>query len=206
MKILIPEIKSKLNLTQDWSFTISAEDNNYIARKYFDLHDMNFSSDPFIFTLTKDTILTVYNINLKRYLKGYGYVTFRITKADNTLHDYADLDFTARLEDVNNIEFEYLPCNEDTLSLIHKLNLEIKKELSASVHHTFMKLVLNCKTINTIRPKEKPDKFIKKLSTKFEKMRNSTEYSTLNKKENKDIIISILTKYIRAYKLNVFLD
>lgn len=159
MNLFLPEIGSKLKLTSDWTFVLYYEYRNSSMFKI-----LNTDTKTSIVRIPKDTILNIDRIYIRKGVSAYSSVTFTIPKVINKKHPLGGSRFWAKLSDVNNIEFELLSCNEKTLELIKNIDDKTKILLNSIQQSYFMKLLLDGKTINNIRPQESPEHFIMKLN------------------------------------------
>lgn len=191
MNLFVPEIGSKLKLTSDWTFVLYYEYRNNSMFKI-----LNIDTKTSIVRIPKDTILNVDRIYIRKGVSAYSSVTFTIPKVINKKHPLGGSRFWAKLSDVNNIEFELLSCNEKTLELIKNIDDKTKILLSSTQQSYFMKLLLDGKTINNIRPQESPEHFIMKLNVDINKFKSKHPSITCD-------LTFEMEKLLRKYKLEL---
>lgn len=131
MKMFIPEIGTKIQLTENWNFTICSENANKsiikkmampidlsIARirdyllKQNRITQEEYDSNPYEIniSLEKGTVLCIEKVNLRRakglYKTEYDSVSFRIPKKCGNPKQIESARFRVNLSDVNKINFK----------------------------------------------------------------------------------------------------
>lgn len=197
MNLFIPEIGTKLKLTASWTFVLCGESRN---AKLFQLlgKTMSYRCNEVV-TIPEGTTLSVDRIYIRKGVSNYSSVTFTIPKDVNKKHPLAGSRFWAKLSDANKIEFELLECNEETLALITKIDEKTKIVLPSIDQSRFMKMLLNNKTINQVRPKEPPSHFVLKVFSTMQKFCKERPHMD---KVTKDNLEKALLVFIRAHKLS----
>ena len=199
MNLFIPEIGTKLKLTNSWNFNLFNEYRNSSFLKFIDPY--NKIVDSVKVTMPTDTILSVDRIYIRKGVSGYSSITFNISKLDNKKHPLAGYRFLVKLSDANNIEFELLNCNEESLSLIKQIDSRTKENLSAKTQSKFMKLFLVNKTVNNIRPSELPSFYIDKIVYLIGEYRKDSMLLGYDIHMTPDKLEEILIPFIRMYKI-----
>lgn len=173
MKLFIPEIGNRLILTKDWEFTLYWE---YRNSKMLDKLGKEFSfhskAKNYNVVIPAGTILGVDRIYIRKGVSNFSSVTFTIPKVENKKNSLSGTRFWASLSDVNKIEFELLTCNEDTLSNLRKINDDLKKLIVEPQQHSyFMKVLLNGKTLNMIRPQEDINTYLREANNRLSEIK-----------------------------------
>lgn len=206
MKLFMPEIGSKLRLTEDWKFILYSEYRNKklltAVGKPFSYHSNNQN---YIVTIPEGTVLTIDRVYIHKGVSAYSSVTFNIPKKENPRHKFAGTRFWAKLSDVNNIEFELLSCNEKTMELIREIDDKTKVVLDSLEQSGFMNMLLDGKTVNNVRPQEIPSHFINKLVETLDKF-IAIKGNHGNKEKTNEELRKVLASYIRAHKIASFID
>jgi len=129
-------------------------------------------------------------------------VTFTIPKLLNKKNPFAGTRFWTKLSDVNKIEFEFVSCNEDTLNLIKNIDEKTKTVLSSIEQSRFMKILLDNKTVNNIRPQEQPSHFIMRVDDAMKEFLSGRDYLDRSvQQETKNNLEKALIVFIRAHKI-----
>ena len=210
MKLLIPEISSKLKLIKDWDFLLY---KNYLNTKFVNilipLGKFDKQSLCEFVTIPKDTILNVSKIYIKMGVSSQSSLTFTITKKDNKKHPLAGAKFWASLNDVNEIEFENLECNTETLQLIQDVYEDLRKNYDTSKIDSFLSIVLDGKNVNNIRPVIKPDMFLYKcVKVANKKVDINRNFNNHNKEEKLFFrnMVEYFVPLLRKFKINNILQ
>lgn len=176
MKLFLPEIGNRLVLTKDWEFVLYWESRNAkliekMGFKYEHIwsHKQNsHKKQNFLVTMPIGTVLSVDRIYIRKGNAGFSSVSFRIPKVENKKHTFSGVRFWASLSDVNQIEFDLLTCNEETLNDLRRINDELKKEIiDPQAHNYFMNIVLGGKTLNMIRPQENTITYLREATKRL---------------------------------------
>ena len=198
MNLFIPEIGTKLKSTSDWTFVLYQE---YRNSKMISAICQTFSwgrdQKSWLVTVPAETIISIDRIYVRKGVSDFSSVTFTIPKVLNKKSKFAGSRFWVKLSDVNKVEFELVSCNEDTLNLIKKIDEKTKEVLPSITQSHFMKMLLDGKTVNMIRPQEPPSYFVIRV------------YSTMvefckKEKLEKDIQLKLeraLISFVRAHKI-----
>lgn len=118
MKLFIPTIGTKLNLLEDWTFTLHEERRNIefgkglglpMREAYWTIRDPG----QWMVTLPKDAQLIVDRIYIRKGLNDFDSVSFRVnthlTAIEVRRLNMPKGRFWAKLEDVNNLDVEVVP-------------------------------------------------------------------------------------------------
>jgi hypothetical protein len=210
MKITIPEIGSKIKLTEDWYFKLYHSNDNQSLFQTFE------PTYKFIFGVTKGyieakipkgTILSFDNLYLSKGSGLHNSLKFSIPKRINKNNPLGGAKFHAPLIDSNTIEYEMMDCNQDTLSLASRIcNTVIKlSDGNISKADGFIKLIIGGTTgINSYRPLDEPTVFLKKAIVKLKKFKQPNYYYYQNPSEFNEVkteLISILEADFRKIKI-----
>lgn len=124
MLLYIPTIGTRLVLSRPWTFELHGESRNFVmaselglrlsdGRMYLDMDTNKWVRTPAQsspVTLPVDTELSVDRIYIRRGLKGFDSITFRlITTSHPKLAGKKSLRFWAKLADVNTMEVANFP-------------------------------------------------------------------------------------------------
>lgn len=105
MRMFIPELRSKIRLTADWSFELFKEYRNTDLISAMNL-DNRLESHKV--SIPEGTVLTVDRIYIRQGQTDFNSVTFRVFDSpDELLMCKPKPRFWAKLSDVNQIEFEH---------------------------------------------------------------------------------------------------
>lgn len=208
MNMFIPEISSKLILTDDWCFMLYNEARNLKLFKSLNLDSS--SNKNHLITIPKDTILTVKRIYIKHSQSAYSSLTFSINKKDSPDKRFWSANFWASLLDVNKIQFKLKECNEELLNDIEKSLILIKNLTIRPVDYRWIEsILLDNLNINTFRSSEDSFSFFLKaydrLDEILKRMPKNTGMLYINLlKESMKIMSFNLRKYkIRKLLLTV---
>ena len=127
MKMYIPQIGDVINLTEDWEFNLHHENRNKdLLVEFFNFDKVKYI--PYIennkfnsFKLLKDTILTIDRIYIRKGNDDFSSITFNAIFPNGFKGR-----FWAKLEDVNNIEFEIMKIKDINIkftSFIQKIEI-----------------------------------------------------------------------------------
>lgn len=111
MNMYIPEIGDVIKLNSNWTFKLYKEFRNSSLYKYFfdeELESYNSSSEQTKYkeiTLDKDTLLMIDRIYIRKGSSDFSSISFKIKNQKNNLR------FWAKLNDVNNIDFDLIYLN-----------------------------------------------------------------------------------------------
>jgi hypothetical protein len=209
-KITIPEIGSKLKLTKDWCFRISHSKDN---ESFFQIFDKSYKFSYGVTTgsleaiIPKGTILSIDRLNISRGSGIYNSIKFSIPKRINNNSLFGGTKFYATLSDSNNIEFELIDCNQQTLDLATSINKSILKLTDGNIRKAeiFIKAIIGATTgIKSFRPQETPTVFLKKAIAKLNKIKHNYYYYYNNQSEFENIkteLISTLEADLRKLKI-----
>lgn len=105
MKLFIPTIGTKIELTENWYFTLHEERRNSVLWKAVMGKEIDrWDCHGFVTTLLPaGTVLSISRIYIRQGLKGFDSISFIIKSCPNKKMKGR---FWAKLEDVNKIEFE----------------------------------------------------------------------------------------------------
>lgn len=107
MKLFIPELGTNLLLTEDWTVTIHPERRNEGFYKFTKRPCEGYfckGAEVFTYTIPKGSVLSVERIYIRAGAKDFSSITFRYIP----IKGKAGIRFWAKLEEVNNIEFELI--------------------------------------------------------------------------------------------------
>lgn len=209
MKLLIPEIGTKLKLIEDWTFLLQSEYRNEKLFKKLEL-DMNKSKTRIV-TIPKDTIMTVDRIYIKKGSNSYSSLTFNIPKKENKKHPLGGSRFWASLTDVNQIEFEQLECNEETLEMIQILNNELRDKHNNHIISEFFSKALGGRNVNNVRPDYTPFILLNKCRkvAKEQFVNYNNGFSSSHNKyyiEAYDDIVKLVELKFRKFKIDMLIN
>jgi len=204
MKLFIPEIGTKLKLTEDWNFVLYEE---YRNEKMFKAIGKTFTSNyrsstpptNHIVKIPADTILNIDRVYIRKGVSDFSSITFTISKKENKKHKFAGTRFWVKLSDVNEIHYELVSCNEKTMALIHEIDEKTKMCMESIDQSKFMKLILDGNTVNNVRPQELPSHFINKVISAIKEFNVSKKVVRNYELEHE------LFSFIRAHKIASFL-
>jgi hypothetical protein len=110
MKLFIPELGTNIILTKDWTVTIHPERRNKgffkFLNKPFDFWPYK-GIEKFTYTIPKGSKLSIERIYIRAGAKDFSSVTFRYIPVKGK----AGIRFWAKLDEVNQIEFEHVESN-----------------------------------------------------------------------------------------------
>lgn len=120
MKLFIPELGTKIKLTEHWTFKLYAEERNFSLFKQKELEDIKKASQKAwqsdfwwkaqlkvhedwakIHSLEEGTVLVVDRIYIRKGAKNFSSLSFKIPGQKKR--------FWVKLNDVNNIECDIIP-------------------------------------------------------------------------------------------------
>ena len=209
MKMFIPEIGSRITLSEDWMvITNSLDYSSKILLQENGLLTETKRDDGYVlyyhFTIPKDMTLSIKKVNLKRGRSTSNGIEFYIPKPKQPDKRFGTVTFKVLLPDLDDLEFELAEKDEDTFNFAMDF-LSVMREEHGGHTNTYReieKILLNNKTMLSFSPQQKIATFAKSVSNRFEKYNyDGYHYS----KEMKDIHKKFNT-YNRRYKISKVLD
>jgi hypothetical protein len=209
MKMFIPEIGSRITLSEDWMVVTNTLDySSRILLAENDLVTETKREDGYVlyynFTIPKGTTLSIKQVKLKRGKSMSNGVEFYIPKPKQPDKRFGTVQFKVLLPDLDDLEFELAEKNEETFNFAMDF-LSVLREENGGHTNTYReieKIILNNKTMLSFSPQQKISSFAKSVSNRFEKY-DYTGYQY--NKEMKDIHKKFNT-YNRRYKISKVLD
>lgn len=202
MNLFVPDIGTRLKLTENWNVIIQDEYRVNILEK------MGITSErdkKYLIIIPKDTILTVKKIYVRQGNATYSSVSFSIKKKDcpnNKLMEGSK--FWASLSDVNRLQFELETCNEETLESITLLYDNLKKTIPGNPFNKIVKTIFSNGNIVKLRPQEDGYIFFQDMFSRIEK--DLSFKSILDKEKLYDEVMLIINKGYRKYKLRSLIE
>ena len=153
MNLFIPDIGSRLKLTEDWKFILQPE---YRNEKLFKNLGKSYSDQKkYLVTIPKETVLTVKRVYIRQGQSAYSSVTFGITKKSCPNNKNLESSkFWASLGDVNRLKFELEDCNEETLESITALYDNLKEYVPLHLFNHVSKLMFENANLVKVRPQD----------------------------------------------------
>ena len=209
MKMFIPEIGSRITLSEDW----------LVMTNYMDYDSENLLRDNglltetkradgmsiyYTFTIPKGMTLSIKKVNLKRGKSNSNGVQFYVPKPKQIDSRYATLTFTVLLPDLLDLEFELEDKNEDTFKFAMDFLTVMRTEQggSSNTYREIEKVLLNHKTMLSFSPQQKIVTFAKSVSNRFE----SYDYTGYHYNEEMKEVHKKFNTYNRRYKISKVLD
>ena len=189
MNLFIPDIGTRLKLTEDWKFVLQPEHRN---EKLFKNLGRSYSEQKkLLVTIPKETILTVRRLYIKQGQAAFSSVTFTITKKScPNNRNLESSKFWSSIGDVNRIQFELGECDEETLESITSLYDNLKELVPLHQFNKISKIMFEHANLVKIRPQV--DGFIY-YTDLYDRIENGEKIKRWIKDENiyESVIISI---------------
>jgi hypothetical protein len=209
MKMFIPEIGSRLTLSEDW-LVISNEIDWSTVRM---LNNEGLLTETkredgarlyYTFTLPKGTTISIKQVKLKRGKSNLNGVEFYVPKPKQPDKRFGTAKFKVLLPDLVDLEFELEEKNEDTFEFAMDFLKVMREEYggSSSTYREIEKILLNHKTMLSFSPQQTITTYSKSVSNRFEKYDYSGYYYKGEMKE----IHRKFNSYNRKYKISKVLD
>lgn len=208
MNLYVPELGSKLILTEDWSAILYDEYRNNKLFTNLGLTQGTWQNPKnHLITFPKGTILTPRRVYIRQGASQYSSITFSIAKKESPDKRYWGVRFWVSLNDANEIKFELSECNEELRKSVDDCLYDIKQH--GAYYNEIETLILEKKTVNTFRPVEEGYSFyMKAIGRVQEELNKYKEQQAANSKQqtNNSIINNINFQYYRNYDYTSIID
>ncbi len=180
MKMFIPEIGTKIILSEDFYFTFNGEDA----------------------ILKSGMRLVVRKIVIKQGQSHTNHIKFNVPKYKCNSGDFLGSIISIILYELNDMDFEFEDYNDDTKKLVYDI-LQDVQNITNGLTNDYKKIesiLLNGKNLISFFPHQVPLVLLKSLSNRLEKRRKEVKKIDYKK------ILDILNKYIRKTKIEEILN
>lgn len=209
MKMFIPEIGSRITLSDDWMvITNNLDYSSKLLLQENDLLTETKREDGYTlyhhFTIPKGMTLSIKKVILKRGMSNTNGIEFYIPKPKQPDSRFGSISFKVLLPDLEDLEFELAEKNEDTFKFAMDFLTVMREEHGGhtKTYREIEKILLNNKTMLSFSPQQKIDTFSKSVSNRFEKY----NYEGYHYNKEMKVIHKKFNTYNRRYKINKVLE